>query len=334
MKNQSFKALQVSETHGNNFQSEIVTRSIMELPDGEILIRVLFSSLNFKDALSASGNKGVTRSYPHTPGIDAAGLVVSSEAAEFSEGDEVIITGYDLGMNTSGGFGEYIRVPSEWVVKLPRGLNVRDSMILGTAGVTAALCIEKLLNAGIQSESGEILVTGATGGVGIISVAILSKLGFSVVASTGKISENHFLESIGASRIIDRKELSEPSSRPLSKEKWIGAVDVVGGATLVNILKSLEYGASVAACGLVESPKLEATVLPFILRGINLLGVDSVEQPRVVKQGVWEKLANDWRIKDLNSICTEISFDGLQGNLDKILAGKATGRILLKLGSS
>ena len=334
MKNQSFQALQVTEAVDGTFQSKIVTRSIMDLPDGEVLIRVLYSSLNFKDALSASGNKGVTRSYPHTPGIDAAGLVVSSEAAEFSEGDEVIITGYDLGMNTSGGFGEYIRVPSEWVVKLPGGLNVRDSMILGTAGVTAALCIEKLLNAGIQSESGEILVTGATGGVGIISVAILSKLGFSVVASTGKISENHFLESIGASRIIDRKELSEPSSRPLSKEKWIGAVDVVGGATLVNILKSLEYGASVAACGLVESPKLEATVLPFILRGINLLGVDSVEQPRVVKQGVWEKLANDWRIKDLNSICTEISFDGLQGNLDKILAGKATGRILLKLGSS
>jgi len=334
MKNQSFQALQVSEAADGTFQSKIVTRSITDLPDGEVLIRVLYSSLNFKDALSASGNKGVTRSYPHTPGIDAAGFVVSSEVAEFSEGDEVIITGYDLGMNTSGGFGEYIRVPSEWVVKLPNGLNVRDSMILGTAGVTAALCIEKLLNAGIQTEFGEILVTGATGGVGIISVAILSKLGFSVVASTGKISENHFLESIGASRIIDRKELSEASSRPLLKEKWIGAVDVVGGATLVNVLKSLEYGASVAACGLVESPSIEATVLPFILRGINLLGVDSVEQPRVVKQGVWEKLAKDWRIKDLNSICTEISFDGLQDNLDKILAGKATGRIILKLGSS
>ena len=334
MKNQSFQALQVSEAADGTFKSKIVTRSITDLPDGEVLIRVSYSSLNFKDALSASGNKGVTRSYPHTPGIDAAGFVVSSAVAEFSEGEEVIITGYDLGMNTSGGFGEYIRVPSEWVVKLPSGLNVRDSMILGTAGVTAALCIEKLLNAGIQTESGEILVTGATGGVGIISVAILSKLGFSVVASTGKISENHFLESIGASRIIERKELSEASSRPLLKEKWIGAVDVVGGATLVNVLKSLEYGASVAACGLVESPSIEATVLPFILRGINLLGVDSVEQPRVVKQGVWEKLANDWRIKDLNSICTEISFDGLQDNLDKILAGKATGRIILKLDSS
>ena len=333
MKNQSFQALQVSEAADGTFQSKIVSRSITDLPDGEVLIRVLYSSLNYKDALSASGNKGVTRSYPHTPGIDAAGLVVSSEVTEFSEGDDVIITGYDLGMNTSGGFGEYIRVPSEWVVKLPSGLNVRDSMILGTAGVTAALCIEKLLNAGIQTEFGEILVTGATGGVGIISVAILSELGFSVVASTGKMSENHFLESIGASRINDRKELSEASSRPLLKEKWIGAVDVVGGATLVNVLKSLEYGASVAACGLVESPSIEATVLPFILRGINLLGVDSVEQPRVVKQGVWEKLANDWRIKDLNSICTEISFDGLQDNLDKILAGKATGRILLKHGS-
>jgi alcohol dehydrogenase len=334
MKNQSFQALQVSEAADGTFQSKIVSRSITDLPDGEVLIRVLYSSLNFKDALSASGNKGVTRSYPHTPGIDAAGLVVSSEVAEFSEGDEVIITGYDLGMNTSGGFGEYIRVPSKWVVKMPSGLNTRDSMILGTAGVTAALCIEKLLNAGTESESGEILVTGATGGVGIVSVAILAKLGFSVVASTGKISEKHFLESVGASRVIDRKELSESSSRPLLKERWIGAVDVVGGATLVNVVKSLEYGASVAACGLVESPSLEATVLPFILRGINLLGVDSVEQPRVVKQGVWEKLANDWRIKDLNSICTEISFDGLQDNLDKILAGKATGRILLKLGSS
>ncbi|MDG2141581.1 MAG: YhdH/YhfP family quinone oxidoreductase [Gammaproteobacteria bacterium] len=334
MKNQSFKALQISETPENNFQSKIVTRSIMDLPDGEILIRVLYSSLNFKDALSASGNKGVTRSYPHTPGIDAAGIVVSSDVAAFSEGDEVIVTGYDLGMNTPGGFGEYIRVPSDWVVKRSSGLNLRDSMILGTAGVTAALCIEKLLNAGIQREHGEIIVTGATGGVGIISVAILSSLGFSVAASTGKISEKYFLESIGASRVIEREELAESSSRPLLREKWAGAIDVVGGTTLVNVLKSLKYGASVAACGLVESPSLEATVLPFILRGINLLGVDSVEQPRAVKQGVWEKLANDWKIEDLSAICTEITFDSLQDNLDKILAGKVTGRTLLNLDSS
>jgi alcohol dehydrogenase len=334
MKNQSFKALQVSETLGNNFQSEIVTRSIIDLPDGEILIRVLFSSLNFKDALSASGNKGVTRSYPHTPGIDAAGIIVSSDVAEFSEGDEVIVTGYDLGMNTPGGFGEYIRVPSGWVVKRSSGLSLRDSMILGTAGVTAALCVEKLLNAGMQRECGEIIVTGATGGVGIISVAILSSLGFSVVASTGKISEKYFLESIGVSRVIEREELAESSSRPLLKEKWAGAIDVVGGTTLVNVLKSLKYGASVAACGLVQSPSLEATVLPFILRGINLLGVDSVEQPRAVKEGVWEKLASEWKIEDLSAICTEISFDSLQDNLDKILAGKVTGRILLNLDPS
>ena len=334
MKNQSFKALQVSETLGNNFQSEIVTRSIMDLPDGEILIRVLFSSLNFKDALSASGNKGVTRSYPHTPGIDAAGIIVSSDVAEFSEGDEVIVTGYDLGMNTPGGFGEYIRVPSGWVVKRSSGLSLRDSMILGTAGVTAALCVEKLLNAGMQRECGEIIVTGATGGVGIISVAILSSLGFSVVASTGKISEKYFLESIGVSRVIEREELAESSSRPLLKEKWAGAIDVVGGTTLVNVLKSLKYGASVAACGLVQSPSLEATVLPFILRGINLLGVDSVEQPRAVKEEVWGKLASEWKIEDLSAICTEISFDSLQDNLDKILAGKVTGRILLNLDPS
>ena len=333
MSKKFFQALQVNEVSEKSFQSEIITRSVEELPDGDVLIRVLYSSINFKDALSASGNKGVTRSYPHTPGIDAAGVVVSSKIKEFNEGEEVIVTGYDLGMNTAGGFGQYIRVPAKWLVRRPDGISLRDTMILGTAGVTSALCIEKLVNAGIERNSGDILVTGATGGVGVISVALLAKLGFRVVASTGKTSESAYLKALGANSILNRNELAESSSRPLSKERWIGAIDVVGGDTLANVTKSIKYGGSVAACGLVQSPSLNVTVLPFILRGVNLLGVDSVELPLARKRHIWAKLANEWRIEDLDTLCTEITFLELKDSLELVLAGKATGRLLLNLES-
>ena len=332
MSNQSFKAFLVSEITEKEFSSEVIERNVSDLPEGEVLIRVKYSSLNYKDALSASGNKGVTREYPHTPGIDAAGEVVISGNESFKEGDEVIVIGYDLGMNTSGGFGQYIRVPANWIVACPKGLSVRESMVLGTAGFTAALCVEKLLDNGLSADDGEVLVTGATGGVGIIAVALLAKLGFNVAASTGKADLADLLKQTGASSIIDRNEFSELNPRPVLKQQWAGAVDVVGGDTLFNIVKSLNYGASVAACGLVQSPMFQASVLPFILRGVNLLGVDSVEQPLETKARVWNRLGNEWKLDNIEAIVTEIEFTQLQSSLDKVLKGQAQGRFVLNLG--
>lgn len=328
-----YKALLVTEGAEKKYNTEITTLDSDSLPQGDVLIEVHYSSLNYKDALSASGNKGVTRNYPHTPGIDAAGVVVESSNPAIEQGQQVIVTGYDLGMNTAGGFGQYIRVPAEWVVPKPANMTLRESMVLGTAGLTAALCIDNLLQAGLKAGQGEVLVTGATGGVGSIAVALLAKLGFKVVASTGKKEAEPWLLELGASSTIDRSELSEVNPRPLLKERWAGAVDVVGGETLFSVIKSLNYGASVAACGLVESPAFSATVLPFILRGVNLLGVDSVELPLSVKQHTWDKLANDWRLDNLEAMVTEIGFDALESSLQSVLAGKAKGRFLLNLKS-
>lgn len=327
-----FKAFQVREEDGK-FKSSIVERDIDDLPVGDVLIKVSFSSLNYKDALSASGNKGVTRQFPHTPGIDAAGVVVTSTTESLQQGDEVIVIGYDLGMNTSGGFGQYIRVPAAWVVKRPQGLGLRESMVIGTAGFTAALCVEKLLRNGLTPQSGPVLVTGATGGVGIIAVALLHKLGFTVCASTGKPHSEELLHSLGASEIIDRKLLGDENPKPLLKEQWAGAVDVVGGETLANVIKSISYGGSVACCGLVQSPAFTATVLPFILRGVNLLGVDSVQLPLAVKTTLWSKLASEWKLPDLELLSHEIGFAELESSLGKVLKGGATGRYVLNLAS-
>ena len=333
MSDQSFKALLVSEVAEKQFSSELVERSISELPAGDVLISVEYSSINYKDALSASGNKGVTREYPHTPGIDAAGKVVESFSENFREGDEVIVIGYDLGMNTAGGFGQFIRVPATWVVPLPDGLSLRESMVLGTAGFTAALCVEKLLANGLNKDNGRVLVTGATGGVGVVAVALLAKLGFEVIASTGKAEAKAFLQTMGAADIIDRSQLAESSSRPLLKEQSAGAVDVVGGDTLFNVIKAVKYGGSVAACGLVQSPVFQASVLPFILRGVNLLGVDSVELPLATKTRVWALLASDWKLENLEKIVSEIGLDQLQDCLDRVLKGQARGRYLLNLNA-
>jgi acrylyl-CoA reductase (NADPH) len=330
---QEFKALQVSEDSEGKYSSVVVERSVEELPEGDTLIQVNYSSLNFKDAMSFSGNKAVTRQYPHTPGIDAAGTVVSSSDASLNAGDEVLVIGYDLGMNTSGGFGQMIRVPSEWVVKLPSGLSQKESMILGTAGFTAALCVEKLLLNGVEPSKGRVLVTGASGGVGMIAVALLSKLGFDVVASTGKQEAHARLTGLGASEVVDRNVLGEENTRPMLKEDWAGAVDVVGGDTLSNVIKSLRYGGSVAACGLVQSPSFSTTVLPFILRGVNLLGVDSVQLPIETKRRLWDKLGAQWKLDQLENICTDIGFTELDASLAQVLKGGANGRFVLNLNS-
>lgn len=326
-----FKAFEVAEVSEKQFQGSVIERSVEQLPKGEVLISVHYSSLNYKDALSASGNRGVTREYPHTPGIDAAGTVLSSDSDKFQVGQEVLVTGYDLGMNTAGGFGQMIRVPTNWVIALPAGLDMAMSMRLGTAGLTAGLCVDALLRSGLETDSGEVLVTGATGGVGIIALAILAKLGFEVVASTGKPEAQEVLQGLGASSILNRNEISEASPKPMLRERWAGAVDVVGGDTLFNVIKALKYGGSAAACGLVQSPMFQASVLPFILRGVNLLGVDSVELPLARKQDIWNKLANDWQFNGLEQLCTEITLDQLDASLKTVLAGGATGRFLLNL---
>jgi alcohol dehydrogenase len=327
----TFKALLVEKTDAG-FERSIVERNVVDLPEGDVLIDVRYSSLNFKDGLSATGNPGVTRNFPHTPGIDAAGVVLESQSGEISVGDEVIVTGFDLGMNTSGGFGERIRVPAGWVVPKPDGLTLEQSMILGTAGFTAALCVHKLEAAGMTPDAGPVLVTGATGGVGSVAVMLLARLGYPVTAVTGKASQHDFLKSIGATDIISREDARAGADRPLGKETWGGAVDTVGGEILFNAVKSLKYGCSLAACGLVDSPAIPATVLPFILRHVNLLGVDSVELPLAQKAEIWQKLAGPWQLSDLSSLRESLTLDTLSPAIDRILAGEMVGRGVLSHG--
>lgn len=325
----NYLALWVTEEP--EFQQQVVERSKENLPQGDVLIRVKYSSLNYKDALSAMGNKGVTRTYPHTPGIDAAGVVESSTEPEFAVGDEVIVTGYDLGMNTFGGLAQYIRVPADWVIKRPQGLSLRESMILGTAGLTAALCVEKLVRAGLRPSDGDVLVTGATGGVGSIAIKLLSQLGYSVVAATGKVEQQaDFLKQLGAKEVINRAELLEGVDKPLLRPRWAGAVDTVGGEMMFNVIKALNYGASMACCGLTAGVDFKGNVFPFILRGTNLLGVDSVELPIVIKASMWDKLSLQWKM-DLESLVQEISLSEVAEAIKTMLAGQQRGRILVRV---
>jgi acrylyl-CoA reductase (NADPH) len=326
-----FKAMVVTESKNNTFSREIMNRELTTLPEGDVLIQVNYSSLNYKDALSASGNKGVTRNYPHTPGIDAAGVIVQSTNESFKTGDQVIVTGYDLGMNTSGGYGQFIKVPASWIVKLPENLTLRESMIYGTAGFTAALSVYKMRSGGILPDSGSVLVTGATGGVGSIAVSILHKLGYSVIAATGKPEAKDMLLSIGAKDIILREELDDKSGRILLKGNWIGAIDTVGGNMLATALKSTNYGGSVTCCGNVASPELLTSVYPFILRGITLYGVDSVQCPMDLRVKIWSALANKWKPHNLNQNVEEISLTQLDNKIDLILQGKLQGRTIVNL---
>ncbi len=325
-----FKAMIVKESNGK-FTREIGEKSIDELPAGDVLIQVKYSSLNYKDALSASGNKGVTRKYPHTPGIDAAGIVEETSVKEFKIGDDVVVTGFDLGMNTSGGFGQYVRVPKEWIVKLPTDLTLKESMIYGTAGFTAGLSLEKLEFTGLNNSSGEVLVTGATGGVGSLAVAILSKAGYKVAAATGKSDKSEFLKSIGAKAILKREDVDNSSGKALLDTRWAGVIDTVGGNILATAIKSVKFNCSVAACGLTQSPILNSTVYPFILRGVNLLGIDSAHCDMNLRLKIWNKLAHEWKPDKLNLIYQECSLGELNEKIDLILQGKITGRIVVAL---
>lgn len=330
MNHTEFKALVVEELSPKTYMRTVKTLSIDDLPQGDLLIRVNYSSLNYKDALSASGNRGVTRNFPHTPGIDAAGVVVESAAQEFKQGDEVIVTSYDLGMNTAGGFGQYIRVPSEWAVKLPQGLTQRESMMFGTAGFTAGMSVNQITPA-LDPSMGEILVTGATGGVGSLSVAILSRLGFEVVGVTGKKTGDGFLKDLGASRTITREEATDTTGKPLLKAQWAGVIDTVGGEILATAIKSTRPWGVVTCCGNVASPDLPINVFPFILRGVKLMGIDSQNCPMALRKSVWARLAGDWKFDTLESLAREVTLDGLDHEINLILAGKQQGRILVKL---
>ena len=320
-----------SATPHPGFERRIVKRSVNDLPPGELLLRVHYSSLNYKDALSATGRPGVTKTYPHTPGIDAAGVVEADTSGRFRPGDEVIVTGYDLGMNTAGGFGQYVRVPAAWGVPLPSGLSLRESMVLGTAGFTAGLSVYRLAAAGVAPDAGEILVTGATGGVGSIAVGILAKAGYRVVAATGKASEANYLRDLGASEVIDRQAVVEGAERPLLKERWAGAVDVVGGTTLAAVLKATRYGGVVTCCGLVGAPDLPVNVFPFILRGVSLLGIDSVQCPAEPRREIWQRLAGSWKPANLEETLTEVTLQTLELAIAAILAGQMRGRTLVNL---
>ena len=315
------------EKHDKTVSHSIKTRQVSDLPEGDVLIKVKHSSVNYKDALSSKGMPGVTKEYPHTPGIDAAGIVVSSKSDAFKTGDDVICIGYDLGMNTPGGYGDYISVPA-----MPKGLDAREAMIIGTAGFTAALCVEKIEAMGAKPADGPVLVTGATGGVGSVAVMLLAKLGYEVVASSGKESKSAFLKSLGATRVIGRDALSEENKRPMLAMEYAHAVDCVGGEILSNIIKSLKPLGSVAICGLVASPAFNTTVLPFILRGVNVLGVDSVEIPIEMKTHIWQRLATDWKLTGLEELTTEVGLEQLPTVIDEIFAGQVSGRTLVTHG--
>lgn len=326
-----FQALIVEEKD-KLYSRRIGERLIDDLPPGDLLVRVRYSSLNFKDALSASGNRGVTKRYPHTPGVDCAGTVESVSGTEdWQVGDKIIVSGFDLGMNTSGGFGQYIRVPVSWAVRLPEAMTLKESMMYGTAGFTAAQCVSALIRHGVKPADGDVLVSGATGGVGSIAVAILAKLGYRVAALTGK-AENVFLERIGAQEIVPRQGFVVARERALLRERWSAVVDTVGGDYLATAIKSCRYGGVVTCCGNAGGADLPLTVYPFILRGVSLVGIDSASTPASVRQQIWLKLAGEWRLDFLSDICREVPLAEVSPCIDEMLAGRLTGRVLVNLG--
>ena len=324
-----YKALVINEVNAA-FEQTIQTLHIDNLPKGDVLVKVHYSSINYKDALSATGNKGITKKYPHTPGIDAAGEVVSSLDDKFKVGDKVIVTGYDLGMNTSGGFGQFIRVPSEWVVKLPEGLSLKESMIIGTAGFTAGISVLRL-SALVKPSDGKILVSGATGGVGSVALSLLSKLGYQTVAISGKETEYPFLRKLGATEILPRADFQEVDKRPMLSAQYAGAIDTVGGPILENILNTLQPLGAVTTCGSVSSTQLNMTVFPFILRGISLIGISAQNYPGALREPLWIKLATDWKPANLLELYSEIRLEDIPETVALILQGKLKGRTIVNM---
>lgn len=331
MTDKQFRALVVSEMEGSVFRREIINKPVKDLPEGDVLVRVHYSSLNYKDALSASGNKGVTRKYPHTPGIDAAGVVEISKTGHLKPGDKVIVTSYDLGMNTPGGFGEYIRVPEAWVVPLPDRMTLRQSMMFGTAGFTAALSIYRMIHGGVTPDMGEILVSGASGGVGSIAVSILNQEGFSVVAVNGIKDETDYLESLGAKSVMSIEEAGKKNAPALLKERWAGCIDTVGGDILATAIRSTRQNGVVTCCGNAASHELPLNVYPFILRGTSLIGIDSQQCPMKLRKEIWKNIAEKWILIDIEKFVSEIGLDQVNEKIDLMLSGKHKGRTIVNL---
>ena len=329
----SFKALRITENKDGKIERSIIQREIDDLPIGEVLIKVQYSSLNYKDAMSASGHKGITKQFPHTPGIDAGGIVEMSKNADFAADDEVIITGYDLGMNTDGGFAEYIRVPADWIVPRPRALTLKDCMSLGTAGYTAAVALYKMQALSQDPSMGPIVVTGSTGGVGSLAVALLSKAGYEVIAVTGKSNTEEYFKHLGASRVESRAFLEDHSGKSLLKPKWAGAIDTVGGTTLSMLLKACSPEGTIVSTGMVQSHALTTTIYPFILNGVNLVGVGSAGMNMTTRKKIWKLLEEDWNIKDkFPAIVKEIKLEELATNhIETMLEGKNMGRTVIKI---
>ena len=325
----SFQAIRIFEEDGK-FERRIVERSTEDLPEGEVLIQVHYSSLNYKDALSASGNRGVTRNYPHTPGVDASGIVAASTDPDFKAGDSVIVTSYDLGMNTDGGFGEYIRVPTAWVLPLPEDLTLQEAMIYGTAGFTAAQSFWELQTAGCKPENGPVLVTGAAGGVGSIAVRLLLKAGYEVAAVSGNDTGKSLLKELGVQQILDREDAVDDGNRPLLKTQWNGVIDNVGGLPLSTSLKTTKPGGVITTCGSVAGAELSTTVWPFILRGLRLIGIDSQNCPYDLRKKLWELLATDWKLPNLSAGLKEVLMEQMMKEIELILRSEVKGRVVLR----
>ncbi|UOQ43862.1 oxidoreductase [Halobacillus salinarum] len=327
----SFQAYTIREK-GESVQAGMETLMTEDLPQGDVLIRVHYSSVNYKDGMVAQPNNPLVKNYPVIPGIDLAGEVVESTDNQFSKGDQVIATSYEIGVNHFGGYSEYARIPSQWIVPLPQELTLEQSMIYGTAGFTAALSIERLQHYGITPEKGPVLVTGATGGVGSMAVAMLAKQGYEVEASTGSESYTDFLKELGAAKVISRKEVFDGKLKPLDKEKWAAAVDPVGGEPLAAVLSQLKYFGAAAVSGLAAGTKVPTEVYPFILRGIALIGVDSVQCPMDIRKDIWDRLASDLNISDsLEKMKSQVSLEEVPETLEKILNGQTIGRTIVKV---
>lgn len=326
---ESFKAFRIFEADGKS-EGRIVDAKLDELPPGDVVIRTAYSSVNYKDALAGTGAGKIIRRFPLIGGIDAAGTVVESTDARFGKGDEVIATGHDLGVAHDGGYSEIVRVPGDWLVPLPAGMTLFESMTIGTAGFTAAFSIVEMERNGLTPDSGPVIVTGATGGVGSCAVEQLARLGYEVTALTGKDDAHDYLKDLGATEVLSRNTL-EMGTRPLEKATWAGAVDAVGGAVLAWLTRTMAYGGCIANSGLTAGVELDTTVLPFILRGVKLLGIDSVMCPAQTRAEVWSRLAGDMKSEHVDSIASEIGLDGLPDAFATLLAGRAKGRFVVKL---
>jgi len=331
MTDASYRCFLVEKDAAGKLTRGPATRNLADLPPGDVLVNVAASSLNYKDALAAEAHPGVVRKLPHVPGIDAAGTVAESSDSRFRPGDAVIVTGYELGSGQWGGWSEYVRVPADWVVPLPAGLLLEEAMALGTAGFTAAQCVAAIQLNGITPAAGEIVVTGATGGVGCLAVKLLAKLGYPVVAVTGKLQLESRLKSWGASRLIGRGDVLNTTDRPLLSARWAGAVDTVGGQTLATIVRETKTNGVVSACGLVGGTDLSLTVHPFILRGVTLAGISSALLPSDRRLEIWRKLSHEWRLDGLGELTTTIGLADLEPAIQRILKGEMVGRTVVRI---